>query len=102
MSNAYRVPRGAARSVRLYLLGASGSETIKFVVGKRRGIVGDLVLTASWNSSLGAFLATMTAAHTAARTLGQHHAVAWRTDSGSEDVPVSDGTIEFYDVPEAA
>jgi hypothetical protein len=100
--NSWRVPRGTARTFRLYLNDADGTETIKWVIGKVRGEVGALVLTATWSSALGAFVASMTAAQSAARDLGTYMAVAWRTDSGYEDVPVADGKIEFYDVPEAA
>jgi hypothetical protein len=100
--NSWRVPRGTARTFRIYVKYADGTETIKWVIGKVRGEVGALVLTATWSSALGAFVASMTAAQSAARDLGTYHAVAWRTDSTYEDVPVADGKIEFYDVPEAA
>ena len=103
MSNVAEIIRGAAYTFRVTIGGAVGTETMKLVVGATDGAVGTLVKSLSYNSTLGKFTCTLTAANTLALTANRdYEAVVWRTDSGSEDVPVSNGIFKVRAVPMVA
>lgn len=106
MSNSATIPRATARTFAATVVGFSGTETLKLVVGRTEGSAGDIVKALTWDSvtytspTKARFTCTLTAANTAALTSGlTYRAVVWRTDSGSEDVPIIDGRFVIVDTP---